>query len=101
MASHALNTAVAVLQVLITETGWATHTPGLPTCTEQNKADWTVAAYKQWLQDSRVMGVMPFMLQDPTWGDQDGYEYVLSNGQTALVFGAVQQLRCSAGFGPC
>ena len=33
------------LPVLITETGWATHRDGLPTCSEQDKADWTVGAY--------------------------------------------------------
>lgn len=90
------------LQVLVTETGWATNAPGLPTCTEQNKADWTVGAYKQvWLNDSAVMGVMPFMLQDATWGDQDGWEYVMTNGQIMPVYNEVQQLRCSLGFGPC
>lgn len=53
-------------QVLITETGWATHNPGEPTCSEQDKADWTVQAYQDvWLNDSAVAGVMPFMLMDP------------------------------------
>ena len=67
-------------QVLLTETGWATHNAGLPTCTEQEKADWTVrgvpaaafvgarseaqvSAYRLWASDPRIMGVMPFMLQ--------------------------------------
>ncbi len=90
------------LQVLLTETGWATKAAGLPPCSEQDKADWTVGAYKAvWLNDTRVAGVMPFMLQDATWGDTDGYEYVMMNGQTAPVYTAVQQLRCSLGFGPC
>lgn len=87
--------------VLITETGWATHRQGLPSCTEEQKAEWTVGAYNQtWLPDSRVMGVMPFMLQDAVWGDQDGYEYVSTSGSVAPVFTAVQQLRCAAGFAP-
>ena len=54
--------------------GWATHRKGLPTCTEADKASWTTGAYSEvWLASRHVMGVMPFMLQDAVWGDQDGY----------------------------
>lgn len=82
------------VQVLLTETGWATKAPGLPPCSEQDKADWTIAAYETvWLNDTAVAGVMPFMLMDPTWGDQDGWEYVTMSGAAQPVFGAVQQLR--------
>ena len=89
------------IPVLITETGWATQRDGLPPCTEQNKADWTAGAYNStWLADERVAGVMPFMLQDAVWGDQDGYEYVSTNGDVAPVFTAVQQLRCAQGITP-
>lgn len=94
-----LQTVNRSMQVLITETGWATHTAGLPTCTEQEKADWTVAAYQQvWGADNRVQGVTPFMLQDATWGDQDGYAYVLTDGTVLPVLSEVQSLRCSLGF---
>ncbi len=65
------------MSVLLTETGWATNRVGLPPCSEQDKADWTVGAYNSyWYADLRVAGVMPFMLQDAVWGDQYGYEYV-------------------------
>lgn len=84
------------LQVLMTETGWATAAPGLPPCSEQDKATWTVDAYNAvWLNDSRIAGVMPFMLMDPTWGDVDGWEYVHMNGTVAPVYSAVQALRQS------
>ncbi len=84
------------MKVLVTETGWASHTQGLPSCSEDDKASWTVSAYQNvWLNDTRIMGVMPFMLQDPTWGDQDGSDYVLTNGQLQPVFNSVKQLRCS------
>lgn len=86
-----INRSVAVL---VTETGWATSAPGLPACTEADKAAWTTGAYAQvWLNDTRVVGVMPFMLMDPTWGDTDGWEYVTMNGALAPVFSAVQSLR--------
>ncbi|EGD76627.1 hypothetical protein PTSG_07740 [Salpingoeca rosetta] len=89
------------LPVLITETGWASHTQGLPPCSEDNKAAWTVTAYQQlWLADDRILGVMPFMLQDATWGDKDGYAYVLTNGQQQPVFTQVQALRCQLQIDP-
>ena len=40
------------------------------------------------------------MFEDTYWGDQLGYEYVLTNGNKAPVYGAVQQLRCNMGFNP-
>lgn len=73
----------------------------MPPCTEDDKATWTVAAYTEvWTNDSRVLGVMPFMLQDATWGDKDGFEYVKTNGQVAPVYGAVATLRKQQGYGP-
>lgn len=97
-----LDTIGRSLQVLVTETGWATNPPGgLPTCTEIQKANWTANAYNYvWHNDSRIMGIMPFMLQDSYWGDQLGYEYVNTNGNVAQVFSTVQQLRCKWGFLP-
>jgi hypothetical protein len=90
------------LSVAITETGWATHRQGLPSCTEQQKASWTVEAYNGvWRNDTRVLAVTPFMLMDPVWGGKDGYEYVHMTGGVAPVFTAVKNLRCKEGFGPC
>ena len=90
------------VQVIITETGWATHPPSgsnEPDCTEQDKAIWTIDAYNGvWLNDSRVMGVTPFMLQDSYWGDQVGFEYVLTNGAKQAVYTQTNQLRCDLGF---
>ena len=45
-------------------------------------------------------GVMPFMLQDAVWGDQDGYGYVSTSGAVQPVYQQVQQLRCSLGLPP-
>lgn len=90
------------LQVLMTETGWATSMDGQPPCSEEEKANWTVSAYDSiWCKDDRILGVMPFMLQNIKWGDQKGFEYVKTNGNKVPVFSAVQQSRCMHGFGPC
>lgn len=95
-----LSTIGVALPVLVTETGWASHRDGLPQCSEDDKAQWYVDAYTDvWLKDSRVLGVMPFMLQDQTWGDQDGYAFVLMNGQRQPCFRAVKGLRCSLDIG--
>lgn len=81
------------LQVVVSETGWATHRQGLPICTEQQKAAWTVSSYiNVWGNDTRIAGVTPFMLQGPTWGDQDGYGYVSVSGSPYPVYGEVAQL---------
>ncbi|ETO01404.1 hypothetical protein RFI_36036 [Reticulomyxa filosa] len=71
-----LDTIGRSVQVLITETGWATNVN--PTCTEQEKAQWTVSAFGLWRNDSRVMGVMPFMLQDAYWGDQIQWKLLIN-----------------------
>mmetsp|Transcript_49104 Transcript_49104/g.115394 ORF Transcript_49104/g.115394 Transcript_49104/m.115394 type:complete len:90 (+) Transcript_49104:76-345(+) len=85
---------------MVTETGWASHRQGLPTCTEDQKAEWYTDAYNQvWLTDDRVVGVMPFMLRDSQWGDTDGYAFVLTNGQRQPCFTSVKGLRCSLGIG--
>ena len=36
---------------------------------------------------------MPFMLQDATWGDKDGFEYVSTKGSKAPVYDAVANYR--------
>eukprot|EP01084_Bolivina_argentea_P109202 195169_1 len=97
-----LNMLNRSVQVLITETGWCTHPPNgsnEPECSEQDKAIWSMDAYNGvWLNDSRIMGVTPFMLQDSYWGDQIGFEYVLTNGQKVDVYTETNKLRCNLGF---
>ncbi len=77
----------------MTETGW--QTKGTPSCTEDQKAEWTVDAYQGVWNDTAIMGVTPFMLQDPTWGDIDGFGYVLMSGQQLPVYTRVRALRCA------
>lgn len=93
-----LETVNRSVQVIVSETGWATHRQGLPTCSEQDKATWTVQAYQGvWGADPRIAGVTPFMLAGPTWGDADGYGYVKADySSTYPVYDAVKALRCQA-----
>ena len=62
------------VQVLITETGWATSVPGDPSCTQDEKGQWTTQAYTNpWLSDDTIMGITAFVLQDEYWGDEMGF----------------------------
>ena len=91
------------LPVLITETGWSPQRPeGGPFPTSAEVATWTVQAYQDvWLTHPNIKGVMPFMLQDAFWGDQEGFGWVLTSGAKEPVFNAVRDLRCALGLGPC
>ena len=91
------------LDVLITETGWSLQRPeGGPFPNEIEVAKWTEAAYNEiWLTHPNVRGVMPFMLRDAFWGDQEGFGWVLTSGQKLPVFEAIRAMRCNLGFGPC
>merc|ERR1711964_837018 len=81
------------LQILITETGWATH--GDPQCTEQEKANWTARALSEvFFLDARIAGVMPFMLAHARFGDEVGWGYVRADLKaTYPVFDLVRKLR--------
>ena len=102
---HELQVIGRSLPVMVTETGWATKPPGgNPPCTEAQKAAWTIDAYAHvFYNDTRVAGVMPFMLQGPQWGTKYGYEYVTMSNTAVDVFSAVQRMRCAKGFNspPC
>ena len=85
------------VQVIITETGWATNPPdpSEPTCTQQDKATWNINAYNGlYLNDSLIMGVTPFMLMDEYWGNEIGFDYVDTNGNLMDVYMQGKQLRC-------
>ena len=98
-----LNTIGKELPVLITETGWSTKRPPEgPWPSEEQKAQYTVQAYQDvWLTHPAIAGVMPFMLQDGFWGDQEGFGWVHTGGAHFPVFDQVKALRCSLGLGPC
>jgi len=98
-----LNVVGPSLPVLITETGWSTERPeGGPKPSAQEMADWTVLAWEQvWLTHPNIVGVMPFMLVDAFWGDDQGFGWVLTDGTKRPVFNDTRALRCSLGLGPC
>jgi len=82
---------VAGKPVIITETGWCRDC-----CSEQDRADWTVAAFKElWLPDPQVIAVTPFLLAGAQW-EKKGFVWMLSNGTKLPVYTAVQQLRAAA-----
>lgn len=88
------------MQVLITETGWASRREGFPPCSEEQKANWTRHAYSEiWMKDWRIMGVMPFMLCDHYWGEQLGYGWKRMNGGSYPVFDVIKTYRQSMGIG--
>lgn len=83
------------LPVLMTETGWTTELGA----SRDQIADWTERAYREfWLTDPRVLGVMPFMLQDPSW---DKFAWVAPGGSTYPVYERVRALRCTSISGRC
>jgi len=93
-----LSTAGRSFPVLITETGWTIHHESFNWSREE-VADWTVRAYQDlWLVHPSILGVMPFMLQDPGW---DNFAWVDPSGNPYPVYNAVRSLRCSLGIPPC
>ena len=87
------------LPVIVTETGWTVDTgkggPG-----DRNKvATWMRNAYENvFLQDDRILTVLPFLLQDPNWDD---FAWVDPGGTPYPVYEAVRDLRCQLGMPPC
>lgn len=63
------------LSVAITETGWATHHQGLPSCTETEKVDWTVDAYMHVWRNDPGHGCDALHVDGHRVGDpKNGYE---------------------------
>lgn len=82
------------LPVLVTETGWTTEFGS-----RDEIAGWTVEAYRgHWLTDPRIVGVMPFILQDGNW---DRFAWVDPGGTPYPVYHRVRELRCETIAGRC
>ncbi|HJL19962.1 MAG TPA: hypothetical protein RMH99_30135 [Sandaracinaceae bacterium LLY-WYZ-13_1] len=88
------------LPVLMTETGWPSTHGGTTYGSREDVAAWTRQAYENvWLTHPNVLGVMPFILQDP--GAWDGFAWVRGDGSPYPVYGEVRALRCASIPGRC
>jgi len=86
------------LQVIITETGWATNSGDFH-CTEDQKSQWMPLVYERyWNSDSAVIGTTPFMLADQRWGEQLGYGWIHPDTSPYPIFNSVKQARQSHGY---
>jgi len=80
------------MEVIISETGWATEGDGHSWSRDQI-AQFTVKAYQNvWLTHPNILGVTPFMLRDPAW---DRFAWVDGASQPYPVYTAVRSYRCS------
>ena len=71
------------IPVIITETGWCRDF-----CTEADRANWTVRAWRTWSGDAQLEAVCPFLLAGRQWWPK-GFPWIAEDGVTRLqVFNA-------------
>jgi len=106
LAKHGIRDPV----FLMTETGYELGNEkdrNFPKITEENRAEYLVTAYKRyWEPDPRVLGVMPFMLQDTKWSGWDGWDFVREDYSHTPMYDAIAALPKPKGSdflpsGPC
>ncbi len=90
------------LPVIVTETGWPRSLEGFGSVSFDDQAAWTKQAFKDiFNKHPNVLGVTPFVLQDATWGDANGFGWVHTDGTKHKVFNTLKSYRCALGLGPC